>query len=158
MCIRDRPVHRQRRHDRPRGWLPAGAPLAHVPRSRRVRQRQRGAGARPSLGRPPCRPVLTEPGPAPFGEESRPARSATLRRVMGRRPQPVFPRVTTADAPRLAAELFVEHIFGIPGEETLDLNAALDSSGPVVVDVPIDYAENVKLGIDLWQLAPEALT
>jgi len=41
---------------------------------------------------------------------------------MGRRPQPVFPRVTTDDAPRLAAELFVEYIFGIPGEETLDLN------------------------------------
>jgi len=76
---------------------------------------------------------------------------------MGRRPQPVFPRVTTDDAPRLAAELFVEHIFGIPGEETLDLNEALDSSGPVVVDIPIDYAENVKRGIDLWQLAPEAL-
>ena len=65
--------------------------------------------------------------------------------------------MTTDDAPRLAAELFVEYIFGIPGEETLDLNAALYSSGPVVVDVPIDYAENVKLGIDLWQLAPEAL-
>jgi thiamine pyrophosphate-dependent acetolactate synthase large subunit-like protein len=47
---------------------------------------------------------------------------------MGGRPQPVFPRVTTDDAPRLAAELFVEHIFGIPGEETLDLNEARDRS------------------------------
>jgi len=37
------------------------------------------------------------------------------------------------------------------------LAKALDSSGPVVVDIPIDYAENDKLGIDLWQLAPEAL-
>ena len=95
----------------------------------------------------------------------REGRGGTLASVMGRRPKPVFPRVTADDAPRLAAELFVEclesegveYIFGIPGEETLDLNAALYSSGPVVVDVPIDYAENVKLGIDLWQLAPEAL-
>jgi acetolactate synthase-1/2/3 large subunit len=55
---------------------------------------------------------------------------------MDRRPQPVFPRVTADDAPRLAAELFVEclesegveYIFGIPGEETLDLNEALDRS------------------------------
>jgi len=55
---------------------------------------------------------------------------------MGRRPKPVFPRVTADDAPRLAAELFVEclesegveYIFGIPGEETLDLNEALDRS------------------------------
>jgi acetolactate synthase-1/2/3 large subunit len=37
------------------------------------------------------------------------------------------------------------------------LAQALDSSGPVVIDIPIDYAENDKLGIDLWQLAPEAL-
>ena len=55
---------------------------------------------------------------------------------MGRRPKPVFPRVTVDDAPRRAAELFVEclesegveYIFGIPGEETLDLNEALDRS------------------------------
>ena len=60
----------------------------------------------------------------------------TLAGVMPRRPKPVFPRVTADDAPRLAAELFVEclesegveYIFGIPGEETLDLNEALDRS------------------------------
>jgi acetolactate synthase-1/2/3 large subunit len=34
---------------------------------------------------------------------------------------------------------------------------ALQSPHPVVVDIPIDYSENEKLGIDLWQLAPEAL-
>lgn len=53
------------------------------------------------------------------------------------------------------------HAFGVDGvrvERAGDLPAilakALDSSGPVVVDIPIDYAENDKLGIDLWQLAP----
>ena len=56
------------------------------------------------------------------------------------------------------------HAFGVDGvrvERAGDLPAilakALDSSGPAVVDIPIDYAENDKLGIDLWQLAPEAL-
>ena len=29
-------------------------------------------------------------------------------------------------------------------------------TGPVVVDIPVDYAENEKLGIDLWKLAPGA--
>ena len=54
--------------------------------------------------------------------------------------------------------------FGLEGvrvERAGDLPAvlgkALAHSGPVVVEVPIDYAENEKLGIDLWQLAPEAL-
>ena len=37
------------------------------------------------------------------------------------------------------------------------LNKALRHKGPVVLDIPIDYAENDKLGVDLWQLAPEAL-
>ena len=56
------------------------------------------------------------------------------------------------------------HAFGIDGvrvERAGDLPAilakALASSGPVVVDIPIDYGENDKLGIDLWKLAPEAL-
>jgi acetolactate synthase-1/2/3 large subunit len=34
------------------------------------------------------------------------------------------------------------------------LERALRADGPVVVDVPIDYNENRKLGIDLWRLAP----
>jgi acetolactate synthase-1/2/3 large subunit len=38
------------------------------------------------------------------------------------------------------------------------LAKALKSSGPVLVDIPIDYAENAKLGVDLWKLAPDALT
>ena len=37
------------------------------------------------------------------------------------------------------------------------LAEALRASGPVLVDIPIDYAENEKLGVDLWKLAPEAL-
>ena len=56
------------------------------------------------------------------------------------------------------------HAFGVDGvrvERAGDLPAilakALESSGPVVVDIPIDYGENDKLGIDLWKLAPEAL-
>lgn len=38
------------------------------------------------------------------------------------------------------------------------LGKALKSKGPVVLDIPIDYAENAKLSVDLWKLAPEALT
>jgi acetolactate synthase-1/2/3 large subunit len=35
------------------------------------------------------------------------------------------------------------------------LREALAASGPVIVDIPIDYRENDKLGIDLWKLAPD---
>jgi acetolactate synthase-1/2/3 large subunit len=38
------------------------------------------------------------------------------------------------------------------------LARALRHPGPVVLDVPIDYVENDKLAVDLWQLAPEALS
>jgi len=34
---------------------------------------------------------------------------------------------------------------------------ALNTQGPVLVDIPIDYRENEKLGVDLWKLAPETL-
>src|SRR5665647_1757886 len=79
---------------------------------------------------------------------SRGGRGGTLASVMGRRPKPVFPRVTADDAPRLAAELFVEclesegveYIFGIPGEETLDLNEALDRSERITF-VPTRHAQ-----------------
>ena len=47
----------------------------------------------------------------------------------------------------------VERAGDLPGV----LARALAASGPVVVDIPIDYAENEKLGVDLWKLAPEAL-
>jgi acetolactate synthase I/II/III large subunit len=55
--------------------------------------------------------------------------------------------------------------FGIEGvrvQRAGDLPAvlakALKAPGPVIVDIPIDYAENEKLGVDLWKLAPEALS
>jgi len=41
------------------------------------------------------------------------------------------------------------------GELPAVLRRALAARGPVVVDIPIDYRENDKLGIDLWKLAPE---
>ena len=37
------------------------------------------------------------------------------------------------------------------------LARALRHPGPVVLDIPIDYRENDKLAVDLWQLAPEEL-
>jgi acetolactate synthase-1/2/3 large subunit len=56
------------------------------------------------------------------------------------------------------------HAFGVEGVRVSRagdllpiLNNALRSKAPVVLDIPIDYAENDKLGVDLWQLAPEAL-
>ena len=58
------PVHRQRRHDRPRGRVPAGATVAGLPRPRRVRERRRGEGARRRGRAPPAAPSRAEPGPA----------------------------------------------------------------------------------------------
>jgi len=48
--------------------------------------------------------------------------------------------------------LRVERAGQLPGV----LAQALAARGPVIVDIPVDYAENEKLGIDLWKLAPEA--
>jgi acetolactate synthase-1/2/3 large subunit len=47
----------------------------------------------------------------------------------------------------------VERAGDLPGI----LARALRSRGPVVVDIPVDYRENEKLGIDLWKLAPDVL-
>jgi len=76
---------------------------------------------------------------------------------MGRRPKPVFPRVADGDAPRLAAELFVEclesegveYIFGIPGEETLDLNEALDRSERITF-VPTRHEQGAAFMADAY--------
>ena len=76
---------------------------------------------------------------------------------MGRRPKPVFPRVAGGDAPRLAAELFVEclesegveYIFGIPGEETLDLNEALDRSERITF-VPTRHEQGAAFMADAY--------
>ena len=35
------------------------------------------------------------------------------------------------------------------------LRRAFATKGPAIVEVPVDYRENEKLGIDLWQLAPD---
>ncbi|HJW74650.1 MAG TPA: thiamine pyrophosphate-dependent enzyme, partial [Thermoleophilia bacterium] len=43
---------------------------------------------------------------------------------------------------------------GTAGELAPALERALRVEGPVVVEIPIDYRENAKLGIDLWRLAP----
>ena len=57
------------------------------------------------------------------------------------------------------------HAFGVEGvrvDRAGDflpvLRKALDAAGPVVIDIPIDYAENDKLGVDLWKLAPQELS
>jgi acetolactate synthase-1/2/3 large subunit len=57
------------------------------------------------------------------------------------------------------------HAFGVEGvrvERAGDflpvLRKALDAPGPVVIDIPIDYGENDKLGVDLWKLAPQELS
>ncbi len=56
------------------------------------------------------------------------------------------------------------HAFGLDGYRVARagdlrpvLERALAASGPVVVEVPIDYRENDKLGTDLWKLAPGLL-
>ena len=66
---------------------------------------------------------------------------------------------TRFDNPDLVA---LAHSFGIDGlrvqtagELPAILKKALAARGPVIVDIPIDYSENDKLGIDLWKLAPE---
>lgn len=56
------------------------------------------------------------------------------------------------------------HAFGVEGERIERagdllpaLRRALASPVPFVLDIPIDYRENEKLGVDIWQLAPRAL-
>ncbi|NLG64400.1 MAG: acetolactate synthase large subunit [Actinobacteria bacterium] len=43
------------------------------------------------------------------------------------------------------------------GELAGVLERALKADGPVLIDVPIDYAENEKLSIDLWKLVPTVI-
>ena len=76
---------------------------------------------------------------------------------MGRRPQPVFPSAGTGDKPHLAAELFVEcleneeveFVFGIPGEETLDLSEALDRSRQITF-VPTRHEQGAAFMADAY--------
>ena len=68
-------------------------------------------------------------------------------------------RFDNPDLVTLARSFGVE---GLRAEKAGDvkplLARALRHPGPVVIDVPIDYGENDKLAVDLWQLAPEALS
>lgn len=76
---------------------------------------------------------------------------------MGRRPHPVFPAAGAGDKPRLAAELFVEcleneeveFVFGIPGEETLDLSEALDHSRQITF-VPTRHEQGAAFMADAY--------
>ncbi|HQJ26060.1 MAG TPA: acetolactate synthase large subunit [Thermoleophilia bacterium] len=69
---------------------------------------------------------------------------------------------TRFDNPDLVALARSFGVEGLRAEKAGDvkplLARALRHPGPVVVDIPIDYAENDKLAVDLWQLAPEALS
>jgi acetolactate synthase-1/2/3 large subunit len=69
---------------------------------------------------------------------------------------------TRFDNPDLVALARSFGVEGLRAEKAGDvkplLTRALRHPGPVVVDIPIDYAENDKLAVDLWQLAPEALS
>ena len=145
------PVHRQRRHDRPGGRLPAGAcpgpstsaldAFASDAEAKAARPAAaRGAAPPPRARRSRCRPCAVPRHPVATETERGTVRGAcasgTLASRMGRRPQPVFPGRRPEESPRIAAEFFVEclenegveYVFGIPGEETLDLNEALDRS------------------------------
>jgi acetolactate synthase-1/2/3 large subunit len=76
---------------------------------------------------------------------------------MGHRPNPVFPPAAAGDAPRMAAELFVdclenegvEFVFGIPGEETLDLSEALDRS-QLITFVPTRHEQGAAFMADAY--------
>jgi len=69
---------------------------------------------------------------------------------------------TRFDNPDLVALARSFGVEGLRAEKAGDvkplLARALRHPGPVVVDIPIDYAENDKLAVDLLQLAPEALS
>jgi len=69
---------------------------------------------------------------------------------------------TRFDNPDLVALARSFGVEGLRAEKAGDvkplLARALRHPGPVVVDIPIDYVENDKLAVDLWQLAPEALS
>jgi len=64
-------------------------------------------------------------------------------------------RFDSPDIVGLARSLGVDGVrIGRAGDLPEVLARALRASGPVVVEIPVDYRENEKLGIDLWQLAP----
>lgn len=68
-------------------------------------------------------------------------------------------RFGNPDFPSLARSFAAEGLrVGKASELAPALRRAMRAAGPVVVEVPIDYRENGKLGIDLWRLAPRFVT
>ena len=64
-------------------------------------------------------------------------------------------RFNNPDFVALARSFGVDGVrIGRAGDLPAVLERALLAKGPVVIDVPVDYAENEKLSIDLWKLAP----
>ena len=76
---------------------------------------------------------------------------------MTHRPDSVFPPAPPGENPRTAADLFVdclenegvEFVFGIPGEETLDLSEALDRS-QLITFVPTRHEQGAAFMADAW--------
>jgi acetolactate synthase I/II/III large subunit len=67
-------------------------------------------------------------------------------------------RFGNPDIPALARAFGLEgERVGRAGDLLPALRRALAAPGPVVLEVPVDYRENEKLAIDLWELAPGAL-
>ncbi len=74
---------------------------------------------------------------------------------MTHRPDSVFPLAPPSEAPRNAADLFidclenegVEFVFGIPGEETLDISEALDRS-QLITFVPTRHEQGAAFMAD----------
>lgn len=67
-------------------------------------------------------------------------------------------RFDNPDIVALAASFGIEgHHVERAGDLLPVLRKSLTKNAPVVLDIAIDYAENDKLGVDLWQLAPDAL-
>ena len=76
---------------------------------------------------------------------------------MTHRPDSVFPLAPPSEAPRTAADLFVdclenegvEFVFGIPGEETLDISEALDRS-QLITFVPTRHEQGAAFMADAY--------
>src|SRR5664279_5239035 len=76
---------------------------------------------------------------------------------MTHRPDSFFPPAPAGDAERTAADLFVdclenegvEFVFGIPGEETLDLSEALDRS-QLITFVPTRHEQGAAFMADAY--------
>ena len=103
-----------------------------------------GAPSRPALRRPRLERRRLRPHRDAPAAQVRPHRRDALRQPRPRRRSRAR-SASRASAPRR------------PATSSRSSPRPSRHPGPVVVDIPIDYAENDKLAVDLWQLAPEAL-